>query len=297
MRAFDAFGGEASEHLRAVERLGHTYPPNAGFTWPVHYGEVDRRLAARRNTRDAAGWMMDAKGRPLDPKLMKTAKDSFSGKEEIIGDKTWWEKLPKTGALGRLFRSADQLGAINLVKRVWHTAYLGQKWSLHPMGFDSVPDVAAAHWLSDLRARTSDALTASRESFDRILSTCEVIQRHARDWNIATPGEVSARSIGEWLTDVGPEAFLESEWKQGNDEQPEVRAALRALYRDQSVGLGKPPGYVAVLAFDGDQMGRCPTPTPCLLPRSNARSMSPASIPPWDSFTRRRTAAPRWPWT
>lgn len=256
MKAFDSFGGEAAEHLRAVDRLGHNYPPNPGFTWTAHYAEVDRRLAARRNTRDAAGWMMDTKGRTLDPDLMKTAKDSFSGKEEIIGDKTWWETLPKSGIIGRLFRSEDQLGAMNLVKRVWHAAYLDQKWELRHRGFDSVPDVAAAHWLSDLRRTVRGALSASRGSFERISTTCATIQRHAAAYNIDTPGDVNDQNLDKWLERSAPVAFLDSEWKQGQDQQTEVQAALRALYRDDAVGLGKPPSYVAVLAFDGDQMGR-----------------------------------------
>jgi CRISPR/Cas system-associated protein Cas10 (large subunit of type III CRISPR-Cas system) len=62
--------------------------------------------------------------------------------------------------------------------------------------------------------------------------------------------------VDEWLAGVAPEAFLESAWKRGNDEQADVRIALRKLYADEKVGLGKPPAYVAVLAFDGDRMGQ-----------------------------------------
>ena len=243
------------------------YPPNPGLAWSRFYAECDRLLAARRNTRNFDPWMRNAAGSPLDPNLAGTPKDSFSGREEIVGSEDWWEKdFPKTGELVRLFRSDDKLGAVNLMKKVWHEAYLGAPEDQGGIGlrtrravtFESVPDVAAAVWLGRFRARAKDALKASVGALDRFLDAAALIQQHADEWSIRVPGEPpTERNIGDtWLREVAPEAFLESEWKRKKEEQPEVRAALRRLYADEEIGLGKPPGYVAVLAFDGDEMGK-----------------------------------------
>ncbi len=127
---------------------------NPGFTWPYFYALTDRLLAARRNTRDFNQPALN------DTTLHGATKDAWSGKEESIGAEEWWDKLAQTDNqdIQRLFKPDDkseaeaktitQLGAVNLVKKVWHTAYLGhpqQQWNLivgKAVNFKSIPDIA-----------------------------------------------------------------------------------------------------------------------------------------------------------
>jgi len=87
---------------------------NAAFAWASWHGAADHALAARRNTRDFAGW-------PGEP----ATKDSLSGKEEMIGTPEFWEYLEKPEFRNDpdqepVFKGkAKPLGAMNLIKRLW----------------------------------------------------------------------------------------------------------------------------------------------------------------------------------
>ncbi|MGI6087297.1 MAG: type III-B CRISPR-associated protein Cas10/Cmr2 [Kiritimatiellia bacterium] len=125
---------------------------NRGFAWPYFYALTDRMFAARRNTRNFNQTALD------DKSLSGATKDAWSGKEESIGSEEWWKNLAQTENqdIQRIFKPDDKseakvikLGAINLVKKVWHTAYLGhpkQQWNLiveKAVVFKSIPDIAA----------------------------------------------------------------------------------------------------------------------------------------------------------
>ena len=136
---------------------------NSGIFWSAHYALVDARLAARRNTRDFQAWE--------NPWPEASVKDSLSGKEEIIGDEEFWNKLvekhgkKKDKGAGKvldadaaddkdkLFSAKEhKYGAMNLIKRLWcredKVPYLRERLDLtaeefrRGMRFDSVQDVA-----------------------------------------------------------------------------------------------------------------------------------------------------------
>ena len=130
-----------------------TFPPllekNAQATdWNANFQLVSHRLESRRRTRDFSAWQNPLQGH----------RDHFSGKEQAIIDDAWLAKAqnptdPRN--LRFLFRNNDELGAVNLVKRVWHKAYLEPQKRLKRArrAFDSVPDVAAAPWRELLRTK------------------------------------------------------------------------------------------------------------------------------------------------
>ncbi len=225
---------------------------NPGLLWSRHYGRTDELHAARRNTRDFGRWM------PQDVKRDGASKDVLSGKEEIVGDQDWWESLLKSQELQYLFRDGGCFGAINLVKRVWHKAYLEGQFGLKPdkaVRFESVPEVAAAGWLENLETLVLDSLKRSPDTFDRILRLCEKIQANAAAFNIRVCKEApTEKNIDQWIRETAPEAFLASEWKLGDRR---CEAVIRALHDSYEIPtIGKPPTYVAVIAFDGDNMGK-----------------------------------------
>jgi CRISPR-associated protein Cmr2 len=99
--AFDA-------QLAAFPQMAFATVPWDGrdSTWKASHDALEANLAARRNVRDFAQWS----GSPFQ-------KDSFSGKEEAIGDNAFWNRLRQN----TLFNKAKnhRYGAVNLVKRLW----------------------------------------------------------------------------------------------------------------------------------------------------------------------------------
>ena len=119
-----------------MDQEGNPLIENAGFAWAAHYAEAEFLLAARRNARDFEPWAAN------DGKREGAVKDMLSGKEEVIGSENWQEDLANIN--GYFFRQGERLGAINLIKRVWHAAYLQPRGLKRTPRFDSLPAVAAS---------------------------------------------------------------------------------------------------------------------------------------------------------
>ncbi len=170
-----------------------------------------------------------------------------------------------------LFRGSDELGAVNLIKRVWHKAYLDQRLSHYHPGvqnlrrvcesFDSVPAVAAAPYAECVRKLTATS-GPLREWF---VSTdgFPILASAARGWFIGgTIAEWDSKTESDWFRLTDASAFYSEEWdsaiaacqsEQGKLALGNARAALAAL--QTQVG-SKPARYYAVLALDGDEMGK-----------------------------------------
>ncbi len=157
--------------------------------WSIAYERVEKQLAARRNVRNFAQWYGVA----------DLPKDSLSGKEEVIGDETFWHGLRRQDEdlsdeeRGKLLFSAPghAYGAINLVKRLW----------MHAAGDED------DHRPSYL----ADALSMGT----------------GRVWD-----ELRIPSI------------------------PEIAMRNREADNPEKPVTDSKNGYVAVLAFDGDRMGK-----------------------------------------
>jgi len=83
------------------------------------------------------GWQLDAVRQTRDFSAWESGqgncdKDSLSGREEaVIGGKEWFEGIKSQPAgYAFLFKHPDHLGAVNVIKRVWHLAYLENKHDL-----------------------------------------------------------------------------------------------------------------------------------------------------------------------
>lgn len=148
--ACDVLGlaGKEDRYDAQVERFLHiawqvmpipTDAPGAS-NYTEGYRQVSWLLDGVRQNRafsswDAGGWRVGAKEK----------KDSLSGKEELVaGETAWWEKQIRPIAenkkgdrrwltLFRERRSGERYGAITLIKRTWHWAFLREKHKLHSM--------------------------------------------------------------------------------------------------------------------------------------------------------------------
>jgi CRISPR-associated protein Cmr2 len=249
---------------------------NPGFAWAAHYAQVEFHLAARRNTRDFERWGLipgaTASAQSQADQCREGAtKDVLSGNEETIGSRAWQEGL--VNLEGHLFQEADRLGAMNIIKRIWHVAYLESEHDLRrlSLAFDSVPAVAAAAWRRKLVRRMRDDEGAWRNFLD--FSVKAVATRHLGYFDIPsqTPDGEGRVDETKWLDWVDAAVFHQNEWQRAIREEtrrgdgsreggPEALTAasesLAHLQRpEEKGGLGKPLSYVAILAMDGDSMG------------------------------------------
>ncbi len=236
------------------------YTPNLneiaskGWAWSAHYQLLQHRLDARRQTRDFIAWHTTAPAH----------KDNLSGKEEAIATREWLERAGKKDQLRHLFRHNEELGAVNLIKRVWHKAYLEKLSSFRPEladlrrvreSFDSVPAVAArpfAEWLL--------SQTASGPLRDPFLAFMQA----ASDARHNFPDAIARWENNEehWFRFTDASVFHLDTWERAIQDTPDESArqllskARDALARLLKASPAQPGKYYAVLALDGDQIGK-----------------------------------------
>lgn len=213
---------------------------NSGWAWSAHYQLCQYHLDARRQTREFRAW----EGRNTN------VKDAFSGKEEAVVFDDWFEKASKHPEAGHLFRHSHPLGAPNLIKRVWHLVHLAAKHGFDKKAFSypSVPAVAAAPWLEKCR----EQIACSHEPLANFLDFKKAIAaaRHLLDFDLP-----DADGESRWLEKIDASVFHASIW-ESMPESPERDTAITTL-RSLLKSVGSAPGkYYAVLALDGDEIGK-----------------------------------------
>lgn len=128
---------KAAEDIPAADRDGRCYPLRSGWAWSANYALCAHRLDARRQTHDFRS--AAAIGPATDS---RRSKDALSGVEEAVTDEAWLDRVDGDERLRHLFRKSGRLGAANLVKRVWHAAYLDPEHGIKAPRFVSAPDIA-----------------------------------------------------------------------------------------------------------------------------------------------------------
>jgi CRISPR-associated protein Cmr2 len=236
-----------------------------GWAWSAHYQLCQHALDARRSVRDF-------RGLPTDPRRKPAHRDALSGREEAVVETAALEKaVANNASLRHLFRHIEPLGAANLIKRVWHRAYLARlnevqgKARLPALNraresFDSVPSVAAGGWLARLHSR----LAEDQELWFALVNLSETLPQAAPYLPGVTIGQpinqASKASETRWLEQTETEIFTERFWQSLAPEiagHSEVSAAAQAVREFKTkFALGEPPSYYAVLALDGDQIGK-----------------------------------------
>jgi CRISPR-associated protein Cmr2 len=249
--AYDIAHGIRAEHKDS--RCYRDSELDAGWAWNAHYQLCSHRFDARRQTRDFTAWNGSDRVR----------KDDYSGKEEEVLDEDWRKKAGRHPELGHLFRkTGEHLGAVNLVKRVWHKAYLEQEMGLKRAreSFDSVPAIAAAPFAAAVFQRT-EAPGRPREALTAYM-------QKAADAATLFPDTIAPCETSEarWFERTDASVFFQHEWEKlarprkddglTNEDRAKAKAAGKAL-RDLTEALKfKPSAYYAVLALDGDEIGK-----------------------------------------
>lgn len=217
---------------------------DAGWAWSAHYQLCQYQLDARRQTREFDAWHGQN----------KSVKDAFSGKEEAVVFDEWLKQAGQSREIGHLFRHNHPLGAPNLIKRIWHLAHLTAKrgFDKKEFAFPSVPSIAAEPW----RNRALQAIAKGTDPW--ILAFKKAVENAQGLVEFDTSNLPADES--KWLNKVDASIFHTSFWenlKELNAEESAIRdsalAALRSLHRSVK---SKPDKYYAVLALDGDEIGR-----------------------------------------
>ncbi len=238
------------EERKIVAQNGQPFIDNPGFAWAAHYRRVDELLAARRNTRDFDAWATD------DANRTGAVKDQLSGKEEVIGSENWQKELHKLPK--HRFGKEEKLGALNLIKRVWDIAYLQPKGLKRTPRFDSLPAIAAASFAIEI----VDKMTENSDAWPLLLDFQKAATGAATDFG----AEISdAKSESDWIRQSDASIFHVVEWDRtirDTKDDAAARARLSSARDALKKLLGKdglnqsPSRYVAVIALDGDSMGK-----------------------------------------
>ncbi|CAI9084832.1 type III-B CRISPR-associated protein Cas10/Cmr2 [Candidatus Methylacidiphilum fumarolicum] len=249
---------------------GHPIIENIGFCWSAHYAMTDFLHEGRRNIRDFKFF-----GDPNSNEFRSrfgVPKDMYSGKEECIGDENWQKSLHDK--IKHTFKEGERLGAINIIKRIWDEAYLKKTYknanlSFKPKIFESVPDVAANSWVKEVLLKQLDKDHDINKYCNDFVQSLQKAYENGEIEEIKID-EKKFQSPEEFLKEYPSFCFtselrrLKEEYKEDRykDKNPTSRKrensenALRHLKTLQKRLNSEPTPYIAILAMDGDSMGK-----------------------------------------
>jgi len=153
---------------RSIPSTDHTsYGINTaeGTAWPLAYATLAWAHDAVKNTRSFNAWSAQSSWNYG----VSENKDNLTGKEELVfavdGEERARELGGKIARSQAAFRDNERLGALSLVKRLWHLAYLSDRYGFEPEEF-RMPDT---HQLSNHRPfATEKADEGTEEAADYI---------------------------------------------------------------------------------------------------------------------------------
>lgn len=240
--------------LREAAQRG-SYAPNLGLGYPAAYALLQAASDARRALRSFEAWegvgerctvCGDRPALPVaDPGAGRTqqraAWQRFASALRSVAGSVWvaLDGREMTCGLCLVRRALPEV-----VPEVEEAPWQGGK-----LRFPSTGSVATARW----RERVEEA-ALTHPALERALSGLEAVVGRAdaaAEMALYPSGRPLARLDGRVLLAGGPER-LEEEYGEAADALAGAAEALRGAARD----LGSPPGYYAVLAMDGDRMGR-----------------------------------------
>lgn len=212
----------------AVRGLEQAIPPdhrpgfrqdNAG-RWQAQMEMSARIMAAARSVRHMPASTPATTG-PSPGKCTLFGSWEQMGPADFVDAREFWSRAPNAARLhGVRLRPGERLSAVALTKRFAAPAVLAKELDLGAadLRFPDTATIAAAEWLEKAQINPDE-------------------ERQTGDWS------------GQWL-----------HWRR-RDQSPEERSVPEALWRRiqaarKPEAYGAPPTYYAVIAMDGDELGR-----------------------------------------
>ncbi|GBC78121.1 hypothetical protein HRbin08_01607 [bacterium HR08] len=272
---------EFASIVEQYEKAGYT--PNIGTCYSKLYALTERGLGSRKATRDFA--------RQVEPHFKCTM---FAELEPVhLAEHTDFGKLRQfwnTRMLPRLplLRSGERLSAIALTKRLAAAYYFkvpksegGLEWNIET-SFPSTSTVAVSSFKERILEALSDGNMQLFDRMNRYVTRVRSVlgDERAKSAPLSRVAEAAARAHrripdlpwefarldGDWLFE---ESFnkrdlqreLIERWKDDPAGLESARAEVLKTLSElldfaRHQGLGQPSRYYAVLAMDGDQMGK-----------------------------------------
>jgi len=178
------------EHRDSRYYVGGTNGPktklnNLGVAWSLAVALTGWQLDATRALRQFDG--NPGSGHSGNSVASHGAKDALNGRDPMLfgGSQDWLKEVHQLsnhggGKWGKLFRHTDEMGAITLIKRVWHIAYLQLTWGISPHPMPNTYELASGQPDCD----DEEDITKKRESEGKYYAV------------IAFDGD----SIGQWVS-------------------------------------------------------------------------------------------------
>ena len=121
---------------------------NLGIAWSLAVALNGWQLDATRSLRRFTG--LPASSGQGNAAPAHGGKDALNGRDPMLfgGNSTWLtavQKLaaPRHGDWKKLFRHTDEIGALTLIKRLWHLSYLRSEWGLQPHPMPNTYELAS----------------------------------------------------------------------------------------------------------------------------------------------------------
>jgi CRISPR-associated protein Cmr2 len=204
-----------TQHLPPEHRDGRYYEGgksgpkdklnNLGIAWSLAVALNSWELDAARSLRSFNG--LPTSGANGNQVPSHGAKDALTGREPMLfgGSEDWLKAVhalpaPQHGDWKKLFRHRDEVGAITLVKRLWHLAYLHADWGLHPHPMPNTHELASGQTHRDDESNV-DTLSEEDGKYYAVL---------------AFDGD----SIGQWVSGAKTPTF-DSQLAQSGSESPD----------------------------------------------------------------------------
>ncbi len=190
-RVLDYFTGEMPEKDRDARfyRENVNAPKsrlnNIGIAWSLAVALNGWQLDAARSLRLFGGLPPSSGQGNRAP--VHGGKDALTGRDAMLfgGDSDWLKKVHDLGGIWKnLFRHADEIGAITLVKRTWHVAFLRAKWGFTPQPMPNTHQIATGKLPENYEAEEGQSTPADSEGQDRYYAL------------LAFDGD----SIGQWVS-------------------------------------------------------------------------------------------------
>ncbi len=200
----------------------HNYSQNNTGRWQAFMEMSARLMTATRSVRHVPETSAANDGGPVPGKCTLFGSWEQMGPAELNASRTFWESASQAISIGRVHirQKRERLSAVALAKRFAGPVFLARELGLAPddLRFPDTATVAATKWLEDAGI---DPETERRKNKD--------------GWN------------GQWM-----------HWRTQNQDanEPPVPPDLWQCLREAKKRCGQPPTYYAVIAMDGDEMGR-----------------------------------------
>lgn len=210
---------------------------NVGLAWSLAVALNGWQLDATRSLRTFAGTATS--GPRGNHVASHGAKDALTGREAMLfgGSDEWLKKVRDLGSpWANLFRHPDEVGAITLIKRTWHLAYLRDVWALQPQPMPNTHELATGTAPADYSAEERSDTPEESEGKDSYYALLAFDGDSIGQWVSGAKTPTFATQLADHCHRLGklsPRAYFEKHPGQGTPTILDLQRPLSPGYHLQ----------------------------------------------------------------